>query len=518
MEGDDLMIYHDDFFYHRRSSRNLPVCLLVLLILIAFAPGITLAASHYVRAGASGDGSSWANAYAELPSNLVRGDTYYIAGIPKNADGTPVSYPGYTFDDPASGALPITIKKATLNDHGTEDGWVKSYGTEVATWQPIDIMTSYITFDGVTSNLKDGYGFEIYSGVSGQLLYIGNSAHDVTVQHAELHFSSRDLPDDFRSDAIYGNTIGKATPCNNITIRNCYIHDVPGCPLLMRYWTNLLFENNWVARNRSTAANHSEGVSTHGGGNFIFRNNVWQDIEGTAVIVNLYATTRNWQIYGNIFMQTADPAVDGLGHGIISDNFKGSDIVGLQFYNNTIVGQHNGYSSGLQFWSNGSTNIWAYNNLWYNCEAVAFNQLAYDYNTFIKCDFAFNYSQAPHDTNDPLGTSGDPFVNTAEMDFHLSGPTDSGMPLKTSTSASSFSSDPAALDSQDVALKDVKSSRAAASGGKGGSNKPPALNFIIAPEGLTDPDGNRRGSDGHVEPYNGSWDRGAYEYPPIPQH
>jgi hypothetical protein len=50
---------------------------------------------------------------------LTRGDTYYIA------DG---SYVTYIFDDVASGSLVITIKKATVADHGTETGWLDTYG------------------------------------------------------------------------------------------------------------------------------------------------------------------------------------------------------------------------------------------------------------------------------------------------------------------------------------------------------------------------------------------------------
>jgi hypothetical protein len=50
------------------------------VVLIAL-PTMASAANHYVRAGASGNGSGadWTNAYTDLPGSLTRGDTYYVA-------------------------------------------------------------------------------------------------------------------------------------------------------------------------------------------------------------------------------------------------------------------------------------------------------------------------------------------------------------------------------------------------------------------------------------------------------
>ena len=97
--------------------RGMTVSLLALVNVSA----ISDAATRHVRIGATGknDGSDWVNAHSALPSVLVRGDTYYLA------DG---SYGGYTFDDANSGTTAITIKKATVSDHGTDVGWSSSYG------------------------------------------------------------------------------------------------------------------------------------------------------------------------------------------------------------------------------------------------------------------------------------------------------------------------------------------------------------------------------------------------------
>jgi hypothetical protein len=113
---------------------------------------------YYVRAGAGGaaNGSDWNNAYPSLPGTLQRGATYYVAGG---------AYPSYTFNTPALGAQVITLKKASLKDHGTETGWNPSYGTNQAVFSAhIFVQTSYFVLDGQYRNEKnwfdgDAYGF-----------------------------------------------------------------------------------------------------------------------------------------------------------------------------------------------------------------------------------------------------------------------------------------------------------------------------------------------------------------------
>ncbi|MBI3729189.1 MAG: hypothetical protein HY254_12760 [Burkholderiales bacterium] len=102
------------------------------LLLVTFADAAH-AADRYIRAGAKGNGSDWANAYPSLPSTLVRGDTYYIA------DG---AYVGRAFGTAVSGTTPITIKKATVADHGTSVGWTDTYGDGQATFSSGFVFTS----------------------------------------------------------------------------------------------------------------------------------------------------------------------------------------------------------------------------------------------------------------------------------------------------------------------------------------------------------------------------------------
>ena len=391
----------------RRTPGSRYLALMGLLLL----GSMSYAADHYVRAGASGNGSDWANATGTLPSTLVRGDTYWVA------DG---SYPGYSFTTPVSGATYITVKKATEGAHGTGSGWQAGYGDGVATFGPMDCTTSYIIFDGVTGSGKSGHGFEIVDPSGTNLLWhFDNAPKYVTISHTNLHFPNRLTA---TGDAIYGNT-----PCQNITVSYCYIHDIGRCPLLMRFWNNLLLEHCWIARNHSTPEQHAEGISTHGGGGHIIRYCTWEDIEGTAVIVNLAYPTSNWEIYGNVFFETG--IASGVGHGIVGDNFSDSGISGLKYYNNSAY-HITGVCSGLRFWGTGAANIQAYNNIWYDCQDIGFNGLAaLDYNSYYNCTFTYQYADSNPGSHEVKTTSGDPYVGAASGNLRLKAASAAGMTL-----------------------------------------------------------------------------------------
>ena len=74
------------------------------------------AACHVITPGGSGSrsGADWSNAMAGLPSNLVRGDSYYVG---------PGNYGNFSHGEAASGTLAISIKRAFLSDHCTDTGY-----------------------------------------------------------------------------------------------------------------------------------------------------------------------------------------------------------------------------------------------------------------------------------------------------------------------------------------------------------------------------------------------------------
>ena len=105
----------------------------------------------YVRAGANGSGTSWANALPRLPARLERGRTYLIATG---------SYPGRTFNDPTRGSSVITIKRATEADHGTNVGWSSAYGNGRTVFGPLSFTSgSYVLEGGTARSLVVRGGF-----------------------------------------------------------------------------------------------------------------------------------------------------------------------------------------------------------------------------------------------------------------------------------------------------------------------------------------------------------------------
>ncbi|MBI2400686.1 MAG: hypothetical protein HYV23_06490 [Deltaproteobacteria bacterium] len=146
--------------------------ILLALVILYGAPGLSAAATYHIRAGAKGNmsGNDWINAMPQLPATLVRGNTYYIA------DG---SYPGYTFDDPQNGAW-IYVKKATAGNHGTPAGWQNAFGDGKAVFGPLKFTTGYYEIDGASG------------GGPGKW----TTGHGIKVQYtaASNMWSSRSLP------------------------------------------------------------------------------------------------------------------------------------------------------------------------------------------------------------------------------------------------------------------------------------------------------------------------------------
>jgi len=162
------------------------VIFLVMLFLATLLPNAAWAANHFIVAGGTGtkSGMDWNNAYADLPSGLIRGDAYFIAG-------SATSYGIHTFNDADSGTSVITIYKAvdcsvvptapycgTLNPASVA-GWQASYGTTAALWQdsaqadpltntpsPWSFCSDYYTVDGITGTTDPiagpgGQGFKL---------------------------------------------------------------------------------------------------------------------------------------------------------------------------------------------------------------------------------------------------------------------------------------------------------------------------------------------------------------------
>ena len=162
-------------------------------------------ANHYIRSGATGsaNGSSWANAWTDLPATFVRGDTYYVAA------GT---YGSHIFNQGTSGTTYIKIQRATAAVNSGDAGWNAAYDGQAVFSAPLFFGTGYWIFDGMKWN-----GFKLlcndyysYSGAGGSVNIAGD--------YVEL-----------RSVHMYGTYTFRgggqhSYECfgNNCTVYNCY--------------------------------------------------------------------------------------------------------------------------------------------------------------------------------------------------------------------------------------------------------------------------------------------------------
>src|SRR3990172_6815891 len=338
---------------HEHSSVVKSLCLLVLLSGFMVCASPVWAANYYVRAGAAGNGSGsdWNNACTDLAGtcdtrSLVRGDTYYIAAGTYRAQ--------WNIRTPASGSSLITIKRATVADHGTDTGWQNSYDGQATFIYDgssgegfASIETSYVTIDGVTGpgsgaggNNPANYGFFVTAPPCSTSLHqwwnINNSSRvvavqtNVTLSHTALVGCGPALD----KAEIAVNVGCGACSLANSTITYNYIANVEA-HIGGSNWRNVTIDHNWPEKGWSTPAHHGEIIAASATANNIVRPNIFKNCRGTACIAALDGITvgiDNWEIYGNLF-------IDGQGGNCVIATGTSASIVisNTKIYNNTVM-------------------------------------------------------------------------------------------------------------------------------------------------------------------------------------
>jgi hypothetical protein len=314
---------------------------LLLLPLLALPAGAT---NHYVRQGASGNGSDWTNACGDFTGScavgsLVRGDTYYVAA------GT---YAARTWNTPASGTLVITIKKAIVADHGTSTGWSDAYAAQATFTQRNDIETGYWTFDGqvgdyTTAGLAS-YGFkDQYSvgnsancggsngGVTGAGFLVCGSS--VTIRYFDCSgytgTGDYDYPNQAKCIEAYGG--------NNWTISHVAMHGCESC--LQGGGIGWTVEYSYIYNSRAIGFFHNNVFycSATNGGTFRY-NKVWDYNAEGFFITGYDGPDSNIAVYGNTF--ASDGTQSNYPRGVeLRANYSYSNI---QIYNNTFYNLNDG--------------------------------------------------------------------------------------------------------------------------------------------------------------------------------
>jgi hypothetical protein len=404
-----------------------------VLVISSFAQ----ASNHYVLSGARGtaDGSSWTNACTDFigscaAASLVRGDTYYVGA------GT---YGGATFSTPTSGTSVITIKGATVADHGTDTGWSSADsvstadGGSPALWSnTITFTTSYWVFDGavgsVLSQTPSDYGFSfgttlsrgIIIGSAGSGGTCGSAVSNLTLAHFYGKATSNDTEKLFEEGNTYGGVL------TNITFANFLLDGWQGLFMTKSGncsstpYTGWIVQYGVMLNGFSSSANHGEWINPNERpiSGLIVRYNVFRGYSGTSgmtgTIVANNSDNDNAAIYGNVF--------DGLrvGNGVITGTSQGN-LNNAIVYNNSFLNMTSDSGAAIGGSGQGSGNV-AMNNVFYNTNAQQGGGFTFDYNSY------FSTTNTPAEAHGQTGT-GSPFINAANYNYQLAADTSAWTPL-----------------------------------------------------------------------------------------
>ena len=395
----------------------------ILIILFILLPSLSWGANYYVLdGGTSSTCTSWADACDQLSvANALasRGDTIYVG------DG---SYDAVRFNTPTSGTSVITIKKATAADHGTDTGWVSSYGDGQAVFAPgMQFCEGYYNFNGVTGggpgNWNTGHGFKIHAATEyeyGMLVLADhwgncgahNSVSNITVSHVEFHANN-----DW-SDPIHATEPGYSI--DNVTLEYLYVH---GCNRI-HIQTSASNINNWLLqhsyfyKSSTDVSHHFATFRIDAGNNITVRHNIFEDVSSTGCIGN-YGSANDVKIYGNVFKASVGWAA---GADAIYTNTGSTVATNYKIYNNSFVNWQD--SQVIRLTAATTGNNVAYNNIFFNTLG------GIPYRTGVTSDYNWYYPSFAHgEAHSVIGT-GDPFVASATGDYRLSAPISAGLALE----------------------------------------------------------------------------------------
>jgi hypothetical protein len=456
----------------KKNVKSAFVTTVVLTSIIFGATAVHAQGPYYVRAGATGagTGASWTDAFTRLPTTMVRGATYYVA------DGTYNG--GITFNTPESATQYIRIRKATIGDHGTNTGWLDSYGDGsadfIGTWT---IITGYWDFDGVVGggpgtsptdwpiSWRTGHGFTLTVPQGANNVYLSTSGTRTNLNFRHIKMVNQTpvtytgLPGQGANVFFVDNSSARN---HNVLVEYIYVPAAMTVPFHVKYANDWIvqysfFEGNGVGNDSNFHRELWSGISND---RWVWRWNYIMNINNSAVwaFVNDGDPAQNTDIYGNI-IDNDGFGVSGQSAGRMID-CDAFTCTGWRFFNNTITGWDDGCPC-IVLLSGDSVN--ASNNLFANHPAHDYGvdwQATGGYNSFYNLfrggvNVTSSWAAATGPNSSVL--SADPFVNYSGRDLRLKAPLTPGS-----------------------------------------STNSPAENAV-------DMFGNRRGADG-------VWDRGALEY------
>ncbi|HIH09297.1 MAG TPA: hypothetical protein HA254_01365, partial [Candidatus Diapherotrites archaeon] len=405
---------------------------------------------HYIRAGATGlnNGTSWENAWTSFAavaaagtSGWRRGDTYYIASGIYNEN--------VSISRAESGTSRISIKKATIADHGPAADWSDFYASGQAEIDgTLVILNSYIDFDGVTGSDDSGYGIRIYynkcdtaESPTVAIVSLGRGKDSIHLRHLDIRgcgYATYDRVGGFvqsgdNTEPDYSGT-NPVNPSYDIEITDSWIHEVSVNGLTIgghigtsyeRGSLGFLLENTRVERTGGTMYAypnwHGQGMQIGYSATqdyIVLRNNKFIDMNGTGYIAVLGKSVNNhFRIYNNLFYST-DRNEFKASPGVITFLAYNIPVNNVQIYNNTFYNiDLKGITNGMPPSApNPGSNNELKNNLFVNSRFtygnVGFTTQNNDY-------YGNDGVGVPKGEQGQQGEAADPFVNSAGYDFRL---------------------------------------------------------------------------------------------------
>lgn len=349
-------------------------------------------ANKYLRSAASGsaNGSDWTNAYttlSALKTGLSRGDTGYVAAG---------SYAGATLNTATSSTTTITIKRATVADHGTGTGWSDAFDGQATFSAQWDFTTGYWVVDGKTG-VGDGtvtpYGFKINFAQGTTGVALGDNISNVSISYVEAYSSSS-----FGDVNYSASAVCLYMDCTASTISHCYFHGGDSLIYSDGASGNIIEYCHLQASRSSNPSFHSNVIfiTNSTGGTFRY-NTVYNFNDEGIFFTGFTGVVSGWRVYGNTITSLGGPSEPSNPRGIeLRQDYSYSDIL---IYNNTFVDLGvGGILNRAPENGNSTTGCAAVNNLGY----LAANTLS---------DFAVQATNTADST--------DRFVDLAGSDFHL---------------------------------------------------------------------------------------------------
>ncbi|MBW0000520.1 MAG: hypothetical protein JO015_15585, partial [Verrucomicrobia bacterium] len=352
--------------------------------------------------------------------SIQAGDTVWLAGGSYSAP--------LTIQASGSPGSPVTVLRARSTDSAAASaaGWNSSFDSQVAfsgsNWPFLSIPAGHdITVDG---RVASGILLQIPStgGYASQGAQNGNVA-DVTISNVEIIGPAATSG---LSWARYGFTWAPSSnTVTNVTFDHCIVHQI--CEAFRASnWNGVVIQYCTIYDVTSDNIDHDDIIYSYPSQNLTWRYNTIYNSPNDGLFFE-WGGAVNLYFYGNVFYNAVYSMIQTKAPGNYGP---------IYVYNNVFAGVDSNWNYGwISFGGTTDPNTQVYNNVFFNSSNTsnAGGPVHSDYNAYYPAIVnGFSWpSNEPHS----LALIADPFVNSAQGDFHLTAAgaaaLQNGLPLAT---------------------------------------------------------------------------------------